>query len=47
MTIYYSDNLGIVSEDIDEYGISFVDGYAIFNDSKIEISAIRFISKTE
>ena len=29
--IVYRDNIGIVSEQVDDYGISFGDGYAYFD----------------
>ncbi len=49
MNIYitYSDELGIVLEKIDEYGITFTSGKAYFNDKEIEINAIREIQKGE
>lgn len=43
MIIIYSDEIGIVVEEIDEYGISFTDGKAYFNDRVIDINAIRDI----
>lgn len=45
MVITYRDNLGIVAEEIDEYGISFCDGKIYFNDKVIDISAIIEIQK--
>lgn len=47
MTIYYADELGIIGEKVDENGIDFCDGFAYFNDTKIAIDSIRYISKTE
>lgn len=43
MTIFYSDEIGIVSEKVDEYGIDFCDGYAYFNDKKISVNDVRRI----
>ena len=46
MVITYRNNLvGIVIEEIDEYGISFCDGKVYFNDKVIDISAIIEIQK--
>ena len=45
MIITYRDNLGIVAEEIDEYGISFCDDKVYFNDKIIDISAIIEIQK--
>lgn len=45
MVITYRDNLGIVTEKIDEYGISFCDGKVYFNDKIIDISMIIEIQK--
>lgn len=45
MVITYRDNLEIVAEKIDEYGISFCNGKVYFNDKIIDISAIIEIQK--
>ena len=45
MIITYRDNLGIVTEEIDEYGTSFCDGKVYFNDKVIDISAIIEVQK--
>lgn len=43
MIIVYSDEIGIVVEEVDEYGITFSDGKAYFNDNIVDVSAIRDI----
>ena len=40
MYISYRDNLGVVVEKIDEYGVTFVDGIVYFNDKKIDVNAL-------
>ena len=47
MTIYYRDHLGYVKEKVDEYGISFCDGYVYFNDKKIGVQYIEQIVKED
>lgn len=44
MTIIYRDEVGIVSEDVDSFGIDFLDGKATFNDKEIDVSAIICIN---
>ena len=44
MLINYRDELGYVVEEIDENGISFVDGVAYFNDKKVNCNDIQFIN---
>ena len=45
MFIIYRDELGIVSEEVDEYGVSFCGGVAYVNDKKIPVEAIIEIKK--
>lgn len=33
MTISWRDNLGVICAEVDEYGISFLEGYAIFSNA--------------
>lgn len=40
MVISYRDNLGVVVEKVDEYGVDFSDGFVFFNDKKIEVSTL-------
>lgn len=40
MVISYRDSLGVVVEEVDEYGVDFSDGFAFFNDKKIEVSTV-------
>lgn len=40
MIIEYRDELGVVIEEIDEYGISFVDDTVYFNDKKVNVKAL-------
>lgn len=43
MRINYSDELGYVSEIVDEYGISFDGTTLLFNDKKIKCENVREI----
>lgn len=43
MTIIYADEIGIVSEIVDEYGLDFCDGYVYFNDKKVSVNDVRRI----
>lgn len=45
MYITYMDNLGTALEPIDEYGIQFNNGFAYFNDKKIEANAVLEIKE--
>ena len=36
MVVRFRDNLGFVQVTVDEYGISFLDGYAYFGDGETE-----------
>lgn len=47
MTITYCDDLGIVSEKVDEFGVSFCEGKAHFNDKKIDVDNIVSITEKE
>lgn len=40
MQIEYRDEIGIVTETVDEDGVSFCDGKAYFNDKTVEITAL-------
>ena len=40
MYITYRDELGYVTEEVDEYGISFCDGVAYVNDKKIPVENV-------
>lgn len=44
MTITYRDNLGIVAEKVDEFGVSFCEGKAYFNDKKVDVSSLVSIA---
>lgn len=45
MLIAYQDEIGIVTETIDENGVSFCDGKAYFNDKAIEMTALISIKE--
>ena len=45
MYITYMDKLGTLIEPIDEYGIQFNNGFAYFNDKKIEFYAVLEIRR--
>ena len=45
MFIIYRDELGIVGETINEYGIDILDGIAHFNDKKIPVNNIESIKE--
>lgn len=47
MKIAYRDELGVIIETIDEYGISFVNGKAYFNDKVIPMDSIIGINRKE
>lgn len=43
LKIIYSDELGIVTETVDEYGVAFDGEFAYFNNYKVEIKHIHNI----
>jgi len=45
LKISYRDELGIVIEEVDEYGVSFADGKAYFNDKTIPMEYVVAINK--
>lgn len=45
MTITYRDDLGIVAEKVDEFGVSFCEGKAYFNDKTVDISKLVIIAE--
>ena len=45
MTVEYRDELGVVMEEIDKDGISFLDGKAYFNDKVIDMSSLVFVKE--
>lgn len=45
LKISYRDELGIVIEEVDEYGVSFADGKAYFNDKTIPMEYVIAINK--
>ena len=45
LKISYRDELGIVIEEVDEYGVSFADGKAYFNDRAIPMEYVVAINK--
>jgi len=45
MYIEYCDDLGVVSEAVDEYGIMFRFGLAYFNEKKIPIANVIAITE--
>lgn len=45
MWIVYRDELGTVVEDVDEYGVSFNDGTAYFNDKKVPMNEVLEIKE--
>ena len=45
--IEYCDNIGVISEFVDEYGIRFAFGLAYFNDKKIPVQNIMSIMQEE
>ena len=40
MTVEYRDELGVVMEEVDKDGISFLEGKAYFNDKIIDMSSL-------
>ena len=38
--IIYNDELGLIAEKVDMYGIQFLEGKAIFNENKIDMNRI-------
>ena len=45
MTVEYRDELGVVTEEVDDYGISFLEGKAYFNDKVIDMSSLVSIKE--
>ena len=45
MTVEYRDELGVVMEEVDDYGISFLDGKAYFNDKVIDMLSLVFVKE--
>ena len=45
MLIAYQDEIGIVTETVDENGVSFCDGKAYFNDKVVEMTALISIKE--
>lgn len=45
MYIYYSDELGYVEEEVDEYGIDINSGKVYFNDKTIDVDYVHHISE--
>lgn len=43
MYIKYRDDLGYVVEKVDEDGVSFLEGFAYFNDRKVNCDNIELI----
>lgn len=46
MRITYRDEIGYVTEEVDEYGVSFYNGKAVFNDKTVDIFLIDSITET-
>lgn len=47
MFITYRDEIGYVTEKVDEYGVSFYNGKAVFNDKTVDISLVDSITETK
>lgn len=47
MMIEYRDELGVVIEEVDEYGVSFVGDTVYFNDKKVNVKALIAIQRKE
>ena len=45
MIITYQDEIGILREEIDKYGVSFSDGKAYFNDKAIDMTSLISIEE--
>lgn len=46
LTIIYRNELGLIEEQVDMYGIEFSEGIAVFNDKKIDVNNILRIAAT-
>ena len=46
MFITYRDEIGYVIEQVDEYGVSFYNGKAVFNDKEVDICLVDSITET-
>ena len=47
MSITYRDEIGYVTEEVDEYGVNFYNGKAVFNDKTVDISLVDSITETK
>ena len=47
MVIFYKDELGGCMETIEEGGVQFFDGFAVFNDKKIPIADVVAIEEAQ
>lgn len=45
MTVEYRDELGVVTEEVDKDGVSFLDGKAYFNDKVIDMESLVSIKE--
>ena len=45
MIIIYRDEIGYITEQVDEYGVSLYNGKAIFNDNEIDIFLVDSITE--
>ena len=45
MIIIYRDEIGYVTEQVDEYGVSFYNGKAVFNDKEVDIILVDSITE--
>ena len=45
MIIIYRDEIGYITEQVDEYGVSFNNGKAVFNDKEVDIFLVDSITE--
>lgn len=45
MIIIYRDEVGYITEQVDEYGVSFYNGKAVFNDKEVDIFLVDSITE--
>lgn len=45
MYITYRDEIGYVTEQVDEYGVSFYNGNVVFNDKEVEVFLVDSITE--
>ena len=45
MIIIYRDEIGYITEQVDEYGVSFYNGKAVFNGKEVDISLVDSITE--